>query len=197
MQLILASTSPYRAELLQKLRLPFTQMAPEFAEIAGEGETPQVLCRRLAQGKALSVARQEPGAPYLILGSDQVASLPDGKILGKPGDFDTAFAQLKACSGRWVTFETAICLLADHGPGRVASEAFSVHFRTLTDTGITRYLNLERPFDCAASIKVESLGITLIDDARGRDINTLLGLPLILLVDMLSALGIDILNHIK
>lgn len=197
MKLILASTSSYRAALLQQLHLPFLQMDPAYTEIAHEGESPGALCRRLAMEKAGQVAAQEPGGPYLIIGSDQVAYLPDGQLLGKPGDFDAALAQLQACRGKWVTFETAICLLTDTGRELTQADTMQVRYRDLDDAALTRYLNIDRPFDCAGAIKAESVGVTIISETRGRDINTLLGLPLILLVDMLAALGIDVLKEIN
>ena len=197
MKLILASTSTYRADLLKRLRLPFVQMDPVYDEIPLAGETAAQRCRRLARGKALSLASQQPASPYLIIASDQVVSLKSGEILGKPGNFDAAHAQLKACAGAWVTYETAICLLTDGGRERVESESVALHFRTLDDAAITRYLNLEAPWNAAGSIKLESLGISLVDDSRGRDINTVLGLPLMLLVEMLQGLEIDVLNEIN
>ena len=197
MNLILASTSSYRATLLRKLRLPFVQMDPEYREEPQPDEPPRTLCRRLATGKAHSLADQAPSPPWLIIASDQVASLPDGELLGKPGDFDHAFTQLRACSDRWVRFETAICLLSDTGVERIASEAFDLRFRKLDDTTITRYLNLDTPWDCAGSIKYESLGFTLVTDCRGRDLTGLMGLPLLLLTEMLRELGIDVINEIS
>ena len=197
MNLILASTSPYRARLLERLRLPFIQMDPLYEELAIPGESSTTRCRRLATGKANALMAQGPRGPFLVIASDQVACLDNGEFLGKPGGFDAAFSQLKACAGSWVTFETAICLMSDQGMVQVDSEAMSVKFRQLSDTDITRYLNLETPWNAAGSIKVESLGITLIEDSRGRDLNTILGLPLMLLVDMLASLGINVLNEIK
>lgn len=197
MNLILASTSVYRANLLQKLRLPFVQIDPGYTETAQPGEGPDLLCRRLAAGKAHSVAAQAPQSPFLILASDQVASLPDGQRLGKPGNFEAAFNQLRQSSGQWVRFETAVCLLADTGMERIATETFDLRFQRLDDQRITRYLNLDQPYDCAGSIKFESLGFMLVRDCRGRDVNTLLGLPLMLLVEMLADVGIDPLNEIK
>ena len=197
MNLILASTSPYRAQLLQQLRLPFNQMDPAYGETSLPDELPGDRCKRLATGKAMAVAAMSPPAPYLVIGSDQVASLPSGEVLSKPGDFNEAFRQLKACAGQWVRFETGICLMSDTGIQQVASECFDLRYRALDDIRVTRYLNLDQPWDCAGSIRYESLGYLLVQDTRGRDINTLLGLPLLLLVEMLGKLGIDVLKEIN
>lgn len=205
MNIILASTSAYRASLLHNLRLAFTQIDPGYTELAAPGEAPGALCRRLAAGKAHSALAQldsQPNAqastaPFVIIGSDQVASLPNGGILGKPGNFTTAFAQLAACSGQCVRFETAICLITDTGIEHVSTDVFDIYFRILDGARIRRYLDLDCPWDCAGSIRFESVGISLIKDCRGRDHNSLLGLPLILLVDMLAELNIDVLNEIK
>lgn len=197
MQLILASTSPYRAGLLGQLHLPFVQMDPMYTETRLPGEPATALARRLALGKAASLAGQAPAAPYLIIASDQVATLASGTILGKPGQFHAAFDQLKAASGQWMSFETAICLLDDHERRDIRSEVFAVKFRDLTDKDITRYLNLEQPYDSAGSVKLESAGISLIEDTRGRDLTTALGLPLMLLVEMLQGFGIDVLNEMR
>lgn len=196
MHLILASTSPYRARLLENLRLPFYTLDPEFDESGVDIEDSTTLCLRLAEAKAKAAAEQSPAAPYLIIASDQVASLR-GLILRKPGDFHHAFEQLAACRGQWVDFSTGICLLSSEGFILTRMEAFAVRFRNLTDAQITRYLNLERPYDCAGSIKAESLGIVILDDSRGRDVNTLLGLPLMLLTEMLAEAGVDLLNEIN
>jgi len=197
LKIILASTSPYRVALLEKLRLPFIQVDPGYLEERVPGEAPGELCRRLAEAKARSVPRPETAAPWLVIASDQVASLPGGELLGKPGGFDAAVSQLQRCSGRRVAFETAICLLTSDGECRVDVDVFEVRFRELDEHTIRRYLELDAPFDCAGSSRAESLGIALIADSRGRDFNTLLGLPLMLLTDMLAGLGIDIIKEIK
>lgn len=197
MKVILASTSPYRAALLEKLRLPFMQTDPRYTEERFPGEAPAELCRRLAEGKARSAARQATAAPWLVIASDQVASLPGGEVLDKPGGFDAAVSQLQRCSGRWVAFETAICLVTNDGECRVDADVFEVRFRELAEHTIRRYLELDAPFDCAGSIRAESLGIVLIAESRGRDFNTLLGLPLMLLTDMLAGLGVDVISGIK
>jgi len=197
LKVILASTSPYRAALLEKLRLPFIQVDPDYIEERLPAEAPAELCRRLAEGKARSVSRPATVAPWLVIASDQVASLPGGKVLGKPSGFDAAVSQLQRCSGRWVAFETALCLVTSGGECRIDADVFEVRFRELDEHTIRRYLELDAPFDCAGSIRAESLGIALIAESRGRDFNTLLGLPLMLLTDMLAGLGIDVINEIK
>lgn len=195
MNVVLASTSPWRANLLRQLRIPFTQVDPGYEETVLPGETPKVLCERLAEGKARAAA-SGLRPPFLVIASDQVASL-EGTILGKPGNFDNALAQLQRCRGRWLDFHTSICLMSDAGYLSVRSETFGVRFRDLSDLSLTRYLNIEQPFACAGSIMLESLGIALIDDTRGRDLNTAIGLPLMLLGEMLAEAGIDLLNQIN
>lgn len=183
-QLVLGSTSPYRRTLLAKLGIPFATDSPDLDEARLPGETPQALVARLAEAKARNVAPRYPGA--LIIGSDQVACL-DGKILGKPGDRDSAIAQLTAAAGRAVTFYTGLCLYNSAvGRVQVAVEPFTVHFRRLDRDQIERYVEHEQPFNCAGSFKSEGYGIALFSALEGRDPNTLIGLPLILLVEMLA-----------
>jgi septum formation protein len=196
MNLVLASTSPYRAALLARLRVPFRQLDPATPEAHVEGESPTDMCRRLAREKALAVVAERHPPGSIVVGSDQVAHL-DGRIFGKPGSFDPAFKQLKACSGRWVTFETAVCVTSAEGYEATESEPFDVRFRELSDQEITRYLNIEAPWDCAGSIKAEGCGIALMQEMRGRDFNTLLGLPLMLLTDMLHDAGINLINEMN
>lgn len=193
---MLASTSRYRAELLERLQLRFSQIDPEFEETSRPGEDPASMCQRLAQGKASAVAARAPAGPWLVIGSDQVCHV-DGTVFGKPGDFDTAAGQLHACAGRWVTFDTGLAVLSSDGRQVVTSEKYEVHFRPLSRETIERYLGLEQPFDCAGSIRAEALGVTLLDNSRGRDITTLLGLPLMLLQDVLASLGFEVLNEIN
>lgn len=197
MNLILASTSPYRAALLAKLRLPFTQVDPDYIEAAIEvPETPAEMAARLALGKARAAAKQARGARWIIIGSDQVASIGD-RVLGKPGGFERAFDQLKASSGNWVSFHTAIALVSDEGSETVAVDCYEIRFRELSDATITRYLELEQPYDCAGSIKAEALGIALLAESRGRDVNTLYGLPLMLLTEMMAKREIDLIAEIN
>jgi septum formation protein len=190
-QLVLASTSPFRRELLAKLALPFETADPSIDETSLENETPEELVTRLAHAKAKAVAGHFEDA--LIIGSDQVAVI-DGQILGKPGNHDRATQQLKAAAGRLVTFYTGLCVL-DTATGRSEAlcEPFSVHFRQLTDRQIDHYLIKEEPYNCAGSFKSEGLGIALFRKLEGDDPNTLVGLPLIRLVELLEKSGIEVL----
>jgi septum formation protein len=189
-QLVLASTSPFRRELLQKLRLAFTTDSPDIDESHHEGETPEQLVARLAEEKAMAVAERQPNS--LIIGSDQVAVI-DGKILGKPGSHDNAIAQLKTASGRRVTFLTGLCLYnSTTGDSQVEVVPFGVVFRELSESQIENYLKAEQPYNCAGSFKSEALGIALFERLEGEDPNTLIGLPLIRLVRMLEAEGIRV-----
>lgn len=187
--LILASSSPYRRAQLEQLRLPFESVPPHIDEEALPGESPAGLARRLAEEKARAPAGAHPDA--LIIGSDQVAEC-DGRTLGKPGNRKRAFEQLKSFAGRQVNFHTGISLLDTRsGKQRTEVEAFTVYFRRLSDRQIENYIALDKPFDCAGSFKVEGLGITLFEKMEGTDINSLIGLPLIRLVDLLLAFGVD------
>lgn len=181
--IILASTSPYRQSLLKKLGLPFLASPPNIDESPVLNESAQALVMRLSHAKAAALAEQY--SQHLIIGSDQVCVI-DGKIVGKPHTFENAFKQLKAASGNKITFYTGLCLL-DSATGKfnLQCELFDVYFRQLTDQEITNYLYKEEPFQCAGSFKSEGLGITLFDKLDGRDPNTLIGLPIILLLDML------------
>ena len=185
-RLILASTSRYRRELLQRLRLPFDVAAPETDESARPGETPQALARRLAAAKATAIASQMPGA--WVIGSDQVAEL-DGIALGKPGTRAAAVSQLASMSGREVVFRTAVSVV--HGDGRAfhAEDATVVRFRVLDDAEIGRYVDAEQPFDCAGSFKSEGLGIVLFDAIVSQDPTALIGLPLIATAGLLRRAG--------
>jgi septum formation protein len=184
-KLVLASTSPFRRQLLEKLSLPFVADAPDIDERPRDGESAADLVERLAVDKAKAVAQRHPNA--LIIGSDQVACI-DGRILGKPGDRERAIGQLSAATGRTVTFLTGVSLL-NSGTGRLqqAVERFEVRFRQLAPEQISRYVDHERPFNCAGSFKSEGYGITLFESMSGTDPNTLIGLPLIRLVSMLAA----------
>ncbi|WP_298595890.1 Maf family protein [Zoogloea sp.] len=188
MKLVLASTSAYRRELLQRFGLPFDVARPDIDESPLPGETPQATAERLAVEKARAVAGQFEDA--LIIGSDQVAHMGDTRF-GKPGTIERAIAQLQAMSGRTVVFHTALAVLNTRS-GRVQLDAVptEVRFRELTDDEIVRYVNTERPLDCAGSAKSEGLGITLLDALSGDDPNALVGLPLIALARMLRNEGI-------
>lgn len=191
--LVLASTSPYRQELLTRLGLPFETASPEIDESRHEGEDPEEFVQRLSLAKAKAVAGKYPDA--LIIGSDQVATL-DGTILGKPGTHERAMKQLKAASGRSVTFLTGLSLY-DSATGRshTVCEPFRVKFRPLTEEEIDDYLRREEPYDCAGSFKSEGLGIALFSLTDGEDPNSLIGLPLIQLVSMLLENGIHVLGR--
>jgi len=189
--LVLASTSPFRRELLGRLGLAFDTAAPDADETALPGESPEQLVCRLAEAKARAVAERFPGS--VIIGSDQVACI-DERILGKPGNRERAIEQLRFASGRRVDFFTGLCVLdAEKGTATTVLEPFRVHFRRLGDEQIGNYVDRERPFNCAGSFKSEGLGIALFDRLEGDDPNALIGLPLIRLVDLLAGVGIDVL----
>ena len=183
-QLILASTSPFRRELLARLGFPFETAEPGTDEAALDGETPTATALRLSEAKARAVAARYPEA--LIIGSDQVACL-DGQVFGKPGNHENAVKQLKAMRGRTVNFFTGLCLLnAKTGKAQVRGVPTLVTFRNLSDAAIENYLNKERPYNCAGSAKSEGLGIAVIAKMEGEDPNALIGLPLIALCDLLE-----------
>lgn len=186
--LVLASTSPYRRELLQRLRLSFETADPGIDESAHPGETPAHTATRLAEAKARAVAGRFPNA--LIIGSDQVAYM-DGRVYGKPGTRERAVAQLRELRGHSVTFHTALCLFnSATGDVQLDSVPIEVRFRLLGDDEIERYLDLESPLNCAGSARSEGLGISLLDHIRGDDPNALIGLPLISLCRMLRREGV-------
>ena len=187
--ILLASSSLYRRELLTKLVLPFEWASPSVDETALIKENADDLVTRLAQDKARALAADYPR--HLIIGSDQVALL-DSEILGKPNNYERAFAQLKAASAKQVIFKTGLCLLnATTHQIQICVEEFSVFFRELSDEQIHNYLIYETPYDCAGSFKCEGLGIALFNKLSGDDPNTLIGLPLIRLVEMLKREGVD------
>lgn len=188
--LILASSSPYRRELLERLNLPFIVVVPNVDETPLPGETPEETALRLAQAKARKVGSEHPGA--LIIGCDQVATL-DGLQLGKPLTHDNAVRQLSMMRGRLVLFHSALCLYnATTGSMQAQDVIYEVKFRTLTDAQIENYLRLEQPYHCAGSAKSEGLGITLMEYMRGDDPNALIGLPLIALISMLQNEGVAV-----
>lgn len=189
-RLLLASSSLYRRELLSRLRLPFECAAPHLDERPLAGESPEQLVRRLALEKARALAREY--RDHLIIGSDQVAALGD-RIMGKPHNFERAREQLSSCSGKKLDFLTGLALLDSRtGSTQVDCIRFSVHFRTLSQQQIDRYLLAEQPYDCAGSFKAEGLGISLFRAMEGEDNTSLIGLPLIRLVDMLNNAGIEV-----
>ncbi|WP_119288672.1 Maf family nucleotide pyrophosphatase [Azohydromonas sediminis] len=187
--LILASTSRYRRELLARLRIAFDVVAPAVDETPQPGEAPAALAQRLALAKAHAVAAQHPQA--VVIGSDQVAEL-DGQAIGKPGSHARAVEQLRAMSGRRVVFHTAVAVVcAARGFADVKLAPVTVHFRTLDDAQIERYLRLEQPYDCAGSAKSESLGIALLEAIDSDDPTALVGLPLMRTCALLRAAGLD------
>jgi septum formation protein len=188
-RLILASTSPYRRELLARLRLPFEAIAPGVDEGALPDETPLALAQRLALRKARAIAQRH--AEAVVIGSDQVAEL-DGQALGKPGHHDRAVEQLRAMRGRDVHFHTAVAVACvASGFEQQTMVSVRVRFRALTDGEIEHYLQLEQPYDCAGSAKCETLGIALVDAIESDDPTALVGLPLIRTSAMLRAAGLD------
>lgn len=187
-KLILASSSPFRRELLERLRIPFEVMPPELDETPRAGETPQQLTERLAIAKARKIAESERDA--LIIGSDQVA-VYNGAIVGKPHSHERAVEQLRAASGKTVTLYTGLALI-NAATGRTQCEVipYRVTFRPLTEELIESYLRKEQPYACAGSVRSEGLGIALLEKFEGDDPNTLIGLPLIRLVRMLENEGL-------
>lgn len=186
--LVLASTSPYRRDLLQRLGVPFEVVAPQVDETPRPGERPAEIAERLSLEKAAAVAARRPDA--LVIGSDQTATLDDTGLIGKPGAHDRAVEQLRAASGRTVTFHTGLCLWRPDAPPEVDRVVTRVRFRRLDDAEIERYLRAERPYDCAGSARAEGLGIALLEAQEGPDPTALIGLPLIRLSAMLRAAGI-------
>lgn len=188
-RIVLASTSPYRRELLARLRLPFAVVAPDVDETPRSGEAPVETAQRLALAKAHAVAARERGA--VVIGSDQVADL-EGRALSKPGSHEAALGQLRALRGRSVVFHTAVALVQD-GRAEVVEVPTSVRFRTLDDAALERYLRADTPYDCAGAARVESLGIALLEQVRADDPTALVGLPLIRVTQLLGRFGVDVL----
>lgn len=190
-QLILGSTSAYRRQLLERLRIPFTVAAPDVDETPLAGETPQAMACRLALAKAKTVAAQFPAS--IVIGSDQVADL-DGEALGKPGDHLRAVAQLQKMRGQTVIFQTAVAVAClESGFLQMDLAQVRVKFRDLSDAEIEAYLRAETPYDCAGSAKSEGLGIVLLESIDNDDPTALVGLPLIRTCQMLQAAGLKLL----
>lgn len=188
-RLILASTSRYRADLLGRLGLPFDREAPGVEESPRAGESPRTLAVRLARAKAEAVEARHPGA--WCLGSDQIAVLAD-QVLGKPMTVERCVAQLMAASGREVVFLTAVCLAnGRHVPLREHVDETRVRFRVLAECEVRRYVELERPLDCAGGFKCEGLGIALFERIESSDPTALIGLPLIWVATALREVGLD------
>jgi len=187
--LILASTSAYRRALLERLAVPFRAEAPGVDEQRGTDEAPVDLAIRLAQEKARAVAARHPGA--VVIGSDQVATTPDGRILGKPGTVERAVEQLMAASGRAVQFLTAVAVVRSDGEVETYTDCTTAVFRTLDEDEVRRYVLLDRPLDCAGSFRSEALGAVLLERVDNQDPTALIGLPLVWLAGALRRAGID------
>lgn len=189
-QLILASSSPFRKQLLQRLQLDFECVSPQVDESLLAGETAPVYVRRLAQAKARAVAAQHADA--IVIGSDQCALL-DGEILGKPGTHERALQQLRRAQGKRVVFHTALCVMHRASDLELLDEVpFTVEFRQLSDRQLEHYLRVEQPYQCAGSFKAEGYGACLFRRMHGDDPNALIGLPLFKLTQMLEAAGIEV-----
>jgi septum formation protein len=194
-KLILGSTSKYRRELLDRLRLPYTVESPEVDETALPGELPEALACRLALAKAHAVAQRFPDC--IVIGADQVADL-GGAALGKPGTHARAVAQLQRMRGQTVVFQTAVAVLClETGFCQADLAPVRVQFRDLSDAEIENYLLTEQPYDCAGSAKSEGLGITLLETIDNDDPTALVGLPLIRTSRMLRAAGMDLLPNLR
>ena len=190
-RLILASSSSYRRELLERLRLPFEVMVPDIDESPLPGEAPETTALRLARAKAQAVAARAPGS--VVIGSDQVATL-DGEQIGKPGNHANALAQLRKMRGRQVIFHTALCLWDSRaatltGGAQLDNIQTVVTLRDLPDAELDAYLRIEQPYDCAGSAKNEGLGIAILENIDSSDPTALTGLPLIALTGMLRKAG--------
>ncbi len=192
--IVLASTSPYRKQLLQQLQIPFVTASPVFEETIDQGVSPALLVKHLAYHKAESLVKYFPDA--LIIGADQVFIDQRGRILGKPLTAEKAFEQLRAMAGKSHTFYTGVTLL-DAATGDHLSDCvtFGVTLRSLTDSEIRSYVERENPVDCAGSFKIEGLGIALMEKMEGSDYTSLIGLPLIRLSEFLGHFGVEVLGR--
>lgn len=189
-ELILGSSSPYRRELLSRLRLPFSVVSPQIDETPKAGETPIDTALRLALEKARHIAQSHPNA--LIIGADQVATV-NGEQIGKAGGFDKALAQLQMMRGKTALFHSALCLYdARNDSYQLDNIITKTTFRDLPDEELIAYLHLEQPYDCAGSAKVEALGITILEKVESDDPTALIGLPLIALTGMLRKTGVKL-----
>ena len=188
--IILASSSPFRRELLARLQLDFESRAPEVDESILADEDAIRYVRRLAESKAQVIARQDPEA--IVIGSDQCALL-DGQILGKPGSHQNALQQLRQAQGKNVVFHTAVCVMQlSSGFNAVEEVPFEVEFRHLSDRQLEHYLRVEQPYQCAGSFKAEGYGSCLFRGMQGEDPSALIGLPLFKLIEMLEAAGVEV-----
>ncbi len=188
--LILGSSSPFRRELLERLHIEFTCDSPSVDETPLEGETPEALSLRLSELKARAVAEKHPGC--VVIGSDQVLCL-DGRPLGKPHNKPNAVRQLSEMSGKTVTFHSALCVIDAEGNSQIADVTTELVMRELSLEAINTYLDMEEPYNCAGSAKIEKMGITLVKEFRSSDPTAIIGLPLIKLTEMLSKAGIPVL----
>ena len=187
-ELILGSSSPYRRELLERLRIPFSVVSPKIDETPQSGETPPETALRLALEKARYIAQSHPNA--LIIGADQVATV-NGEQVGKAGGFDKALTQLQMMRGKTALFHSALCLYdARNDTYQLENIITQTTFRDLPDDELAAYLRIEQPYDCAGSAKVEALGITILEKVESDDPTALVGLPLIALTGMLRAAGV-------
>lgn len=187
-KIVLASGSPYRAELLARLGRDFEKLSPDVNETPIEGESGKALAKRLARSKAAVIASRRPGA--VVIGSDQVAECR-GRLMGKPGNRDRAIEQLAFCSGSEVVFHTAVTVHRDHEQ-YTASVPTRVAMRSLQRDQIKRYIDVDRPFDCAGAMKSEAFGICLVERITSDDPTALVGLPLTRVVALLARFGIDL-----
>lgn len=188
--LVLASTSRYRRALLERLQVPFSAMSPGIDEQERPGEAGDATARRLAEAKARAVATAHPAA--VVIGSDQVAIL-EGRALGKPGTHEAALAQLLASRGKVIVFHTAVCVVCNETSDvEVVNVPTTVYYRHYSEAQARRYLELDQPYDCAGSAKIEGLGIALVERVESSDPTALIGLPLIALVGMLQRAGIPV-----
>jgi len=191
--LILASSSPFRQSLLQKFNLPFSTFSPDIDETPHPKETPQALVARLSEHKARAAVQHF--SQGLVIGSDQVAVF-NQQILGKPHNKANAIKQLSLFSGNTVTFLTGLCVYdIQSNKTKTLVEPFNVTFRTLSQGQISAYCDAEQPYNCAGSFKSEGLGICLFEKLSGDDPNSLIGLPLIKLNQLLAECGLDVLNQ--
>ena len=189
-ELILGSSSPYRRELLERLRIPFSVVSPKIDETPKADETPPETALRLALEKARHIAQSHPNA--LVIGADQVATV-NGEQIGKAGGFDKALAQLQMMRGKTALFHSALCLYdARNDSYQLENIITKTTFRDLPDEELAAYLRIEQPYDCAGSAKVEALGITILEKVESDDPTALVGLPLIALTGMLRAAGVQL-----
>lgn len=189
--IVLASTSPYRRELLQRLRLPFEVHPPQVDEAPLPNEAAHELALRLALDKASNVAARFPGS--IVIGSDQTAEL-NGTMIGKPHTYAAALAQLESMQGQQVVFHSALAVIDGHNRRQIDSVSTIVVFRRLTHEQLEHYVRADSPYDCTGSAKIESLGIALVERVTSADPTALIGLPLIRLTSMLAAVGVDVLT---